>query len=289
MRLFIITVIILVFNFLIFAQPSWKRTTQPKIVDLELFHTTQTANFPTTESLQKGNMMYEISHRFLPSIKDGYDELYGLDGPTRIRFALGYGITDRLMITLGRSNNTDNLDLQLKQKLFQFYSEEFPIVVSVLGGISWNTEIPPGINRGRTDSDNFQYYAQLIFNTMLFDKKLGIGLVPSYLQNSFIYAIEKQHTFTLGTYIQYYFNRIWSLWVEYNPIISGYRGRIRLDETGRSYNSLAIGVDIETGGHIFHLMVTNNARLNPSQYLVGADRSVSDDLWRLGFGVLRYF
>ncbi|MCH7827778.1 MAG: hypothetical protein IIC75_07400 [Bacteroidetes bacterium] len=289
MRLFIITVIILVFNFLIFAQPSWKRTTQPKIVDLELFHTTQTANFPTTESLQKGNMMYEISHRFLPSIKDGYDELYGLDGPARIRFALGYGITDHLMITLGRSNNTDNLDLQLKQKLFQFYSKEFPIVVSVLGGISWNTEIPPGINRGRTDSDNFQYYAQLIFNAMLFDKKLGIGLVPSYLQNSFIYAIEKQHTFTFGTYIQYYFNRIWSLWVEYNPIISGYRGRIRLDETGRSYNSLAIGIDIETGGHIFHLMVTNNARLNPSQYLVGADRSVSDDLWRLGFGVLRYF
>ena len=289
MRLFIITVIILVFNFLIFAQPSWKRTTQPKIVDLELFHTTQTANFPTTESLQKGNMMYEISHRFLPSIKDGYDELYVLDGPARIRFALGYGITDHLMITLGRSNNTDNLDLQLKQKLFQFYSKEFPIVVSVLGGISWNTEIPPGINRGRTDSDNFQYYAQLIFNAMLFDKKLGIGLVPSYLQNSFIYAIEKQHTFTFGTYIQYYFNRIWSLWVEYNPIISGYRGRIRLDETGRSYNSLAIGIDIETGGHIFHLMVTNNARLNPSQYLVGADRSVSDDLWRLGFGVLRYF
>ena len=95
MRLFIITVIILVFNFLIFAQPSWKRTTQPKIVDLELFHTTQTANFPTTESLQKGNMMYEISHRFLPSIKDGYDELYGLDGPTIIRFTLVYGCTGR--------------------------------------------------------------------------------------------------------------------------------------------------------------------------------------------------
>ena len=123
---------------------------------------------------------------------------------------------------------------------------------------------------------------------MLFNK-LGIGLVPSYLQNSFIYAIDKQYTFTLGTYLQYYLNRIWSLWIEYNPVITGYRGRIRLDETGKSHNSVAIGIAIETGGHIFNVMVTNNARLNPSQYLVGADRSASDDLWRLGFGILRYF
>ncbi len=281
--------IIIICNLLVIAQPKWKKTAQPKKVDLELFHGTQTANFPTTESLQKGNLMYEISHRFLPSIKDGYDALYGLDGPARIRFALGYGITDKLMVTFGRSNNTDNLDLQLKQKLFQIYSKKNPVVISVLAGISWNTEVPPGINRDRGDGDNFQYYGQLVFNTMLFDKKLGIGIVPSYLQNSFIYAIEKQHTFTLGTYLQYYFNRMWSLWIEYNPVITGYRGRIRLDETGKSHNSLAIGVDIETGGHIFHVMVTNNARLNPSQYLVGADRSVSDDLWRLGFGILRYF
>lgn len=288
MRSVIIIFIIFINDFLLFAQPEWKKTTHTEKVDLELFHATQTANFPTTESLQKGDLMFEISHRFLPSIKDGYDELFGLDGPTRIRFALGYGLTDELMIMLGRSNNTDNIDLQIKQKVFQNYSEELPFVISVLGGISWNTEIPPGINRSRTDADNFQFYGQLIFNTMLFNK-LGIGLVPSYLQNSFIYAIDKQYTFTLGTYLQYYLNRIWSLWIEYNPVITGYRGRIRLDETGKSHNSVAIGIAIETGGHIFNVMVTNNARLNPSQYLVGADRSASDDLWRLGFGILRYF
>jgi len=289
LKSFIIFFLILISNFLLFAQPKWEKTTTTEMLDLELFHTTQTANFPTTESLQKGNIMYEISHRFLPSIKDGYDQFYGLDGPARIRFALGYGITNNLMATIGRSNNTDNLDLQLKQKLFQNYSKDVPFVVSVLGGASWNTEIPTGIERDRTDAANFQFYGQLIFNIMLFDNKLGIGIVPSYLQNSFIYAIDKQYTFTFGTYLQYYFNRMWSTWIEYNPVVTGYRGRIRLDETGKSYNSLAIGVDIETGGHIFHIMVTNNARLNTSQYLVGADRSANEDMWRLGFGILRYF
>ncbi len=233
--------------------------------------------------------MYEISHRFLPSIKDGYDELFGFDGPAKIRFALGYGINDNLMITLGRSNNTDNLDLQLKQKLFQIDNDFLPSVFSIqLGGV-WNTEIPFGLNLNRTDTRNFQIYTQLVFNTMLFNKKLGIGIVPSYLYNSFIYAVDKQYSLTVGTYLQYYFNRMWSIWLEYNPTIAGYRGRIRLDEIGKSYNTVAIGTAIETGGHIFNILLTNNARLNPSQYLVGADRSVDDGEWRLGFGIIRYF
>jgi len=286
---FRITVLLLLtFTIITYTQPKWKPGKAAE-VDLELFHTTQTANFPTTESLKEGSFMYEISHRFLPSIKDGYDALYGLDGPARIRFALGYGITDHLMVTLARSNNTDNLDLQIKQRVLQLANNSAPLVISAQGGISWNTEVPPNIDRNRLDADNFQFYGQLILNTMLFDKKLGIGIVPSYLYNSFIYAVEKQYSFTLGLYAQYYFNRMWSVWIEYNPTIAGYRGRIRLDEKGKSYNSLTIGFDIETGGHIFHLLITNNARLNPSQFLVGADRSANEDMWRIGFGILRYF
>lgn len=278
----------LLVNFL-YAQPKWKKETSTPEVKLELFHSTQTANFPTTESLKSGNWMYEISHRFLPSINDGYDELFGFDGPAKIRFSLGYGINDNLMITLGRSNNTDNLDLQLKQKLFQIENDYLPSVFSFQLGAVWNTEVPFGLNLSRTDSRNFQFYTQLVFNTMLFNKKLGIGLVPSYLYNSFIYSVEKQYSFTIGSYLQYYINRMWSFWIEYNPTIAGYRGRIRLDEIGKSYNTIAIGTAIETGGHIFNILLTNNARLNTSQYLVGADRSTNNGDWRLGFGIIRYF
>ena len=284
-----ILIILLIITFSSFtAQPKWK-VSEKSLVKLELFHSTQTANFQTTESLKKNNWMYEISHRFIPSVNDGIDALYGFDGPARIRFALGYGITDDLMATFGRSNSTDNYELQFKQKVFQIDNEYLPSVFSIVGGIAINTEVPSSIDRSPGDSDNIQYYAQLIYNAMLLDKKLGIGIVPSYLYNSFIYAVDKQYSFTIGTYIQYYFNRIWSLWIEHNAIVSGYQGRIRLDETGKSYNTLTFGAAIETGGHIFNFMLTNNARLNSSQYLVGADRSAGSNQWRLGFGILRYF
>lgn len=289
MKFIILLLCSFVFISISFAQPKWKKSSSPVKLKLELFHATKTANFPTTESLKSGTWMYEISHRFLPSIKDGYDALFGFDGPAKIRFALGYGINDNLMVTLGRSNNTDNLDLQFKQKLFQIDNNFLPSVFSLQLGAVWNTEVPTGLNLSRTDARNYQFYAQLVFNTMLFNKKLGIGIVPSYLHNSFIYAVDQQYSFTVGTYLQYYFNRMWSLWFEYNPTIAGYRGVIRLDETGKSFNTVAFGTAIETGGHIFHILVTNNARLNTSQYLVGADRSANDGEWRLGFGIVRYF
>ena len=272
-----------------FAQPQWQKSEDKVELKLALFHSTQTANFATTESLDKGNWMYEISHRFISSINEGIDALYGFDGPARIRFALAYGITDDLMTTFGRSNNTDNYELLFKQKLFQVNNEYLPSVFSLLGGMAINTEVPQSIDRSKGDFDNMQFYAQLIYNGMLFDNKLGIGIVPSYLYNSFIYAVDKQYTFTVGTYFQYYFNRTWSLFIEHNAIIAGYQGRIRLDELGKSYNSLSFGAVIETGGHIFNFMLTNNARLNSTQYLVGADRASADNEWRLGFGILRYF
>lgn len=271
------------------AQPSWKSKESLSNVKLALFHSTQTANFPTTESLEKGNWMYEISHRFTSSVNEGIDALYGFDGPARIRFAIAYGITDDLMITFGRSNNIDNYDLQIKQKILEINSPNIPSVISILGGLAINTEIPGNINRDKFDSDNMQIYLQGVINTMIFDKKIGIGIVPSYLYNSFIYSVEKQYTLTIGTYVQYYFNRTWSVWLESNSIVAGYQGRIRLDETEKSYNTLAVGFTIETGGHIFNVMISNNSRLNSSQYIVGADRGTNKDAWRLGFGIIRYF
>ena len=284
---FLIICVIVSFT-VISAQPKWNAA-EKSIVKLELFHSTQTANFQTTESLKKNNWMYEISHRFIPSVNDGIDALSGFDGPARIRFALGYGITDDLMVNFGRSNTTDNYELQFKQKILQLENAYLPSVFSLVGAVAINTEVPSSIDRTPGDSDNIQFYAQVIYNAMLFDKTLGIGIVPSYLYNSFIYAVEKQYSFTIGTYIQYYFNRVWSLWIEHNAIVAGYQGRIRLDETGKSYNTLTFGAAIETGGHIFNIMLTNNARLNSSQYLVGADRSAGSNEWRLGFGILRYF
>ena len=148
--------------------------------------------------------------------------------------------------------------------------------------------MPGLVDRSRLDADNFQYYLQLVYNVSLLDGRLGFGLVPSYLYNSAIFSVDKQYTFTLGSYLQYYFDDMWGGWLEYSPVLSGYQGILFPGEAGRSHDSLAIGFSLETGGHIFYLFTTNNTRLNPAQYLVGAPDGTGPDDWRLAFGIMRY-
>ena len=268
------------------AQPSWQAIAPPE-TRLELFTALRTANYPTAESLYRGDFHYEISHRFLPTIDQGYEAGFGLDGPANIRTTVSYGLHDRLMMTLGRSSLQDNLDLQLRYRWLQFRHMRFPSVLALNAGAAWNTDIPAGIDRGAAAAENFQYFGQLVFNTMM-DDKLGLGLVPSFLYNSAIFSVDPQYTVTLGTYAQYFINHTWGIWVEYSPALMGYQGILSPGESGRSHNSLAWGLSIDTGGHTFYLFATNNTRLSPSQYLVGAPYEAAPENWRSGFGITRF-
>ena len=112
------------------AQPSWQAGAPTK-TRLELFNSIRTANYPTAETLSQGDFHYEISHRFLPAIDEGYKANFGFDGPANIRTSLSYGLSDRLMATLGRSNMLDNLDLQLQYHWLQFLHERSPAVLGL--------------------------------------------------------------------------------------------------------------------------------------------------------------
>ena len=270
------------------ARPSWESQASTTDEPIDLFTATMTPNMPTATMLYKGDWHYEISHRFFPPLKEGFDANYGFDGPANMRTAIGYGVSNALTVTLGRSNVLDNYDLQIKYRLWDMDHPSLPSGIAARGGIAWNAEMPPIVDRGRADESNFQYYGQLVYNALLFDGKLGIGLVPSYLYNSAIFSVEKQYTFTLGNYYQYYLNELWGAWLEYNPALSGYQGILQPGETGRSYDSLSFGTSIETGGHVFYIFVTNNPRLNPAQYLVGAPVDASPKNWRLAFGITRH-
>lgn len=255
-------------------QVTWNRSSKPVAVDLELFHSTHSVNLPTAETLQRGDFLFEISHRFVPPITDAKNAFFGLDGPVKMRLGLGYALANRMVLTLARSNELDNVDLQLKYKTWQLRNRIAPVLVTLNAGAAWNTQV---VGRDKSDSDNFQYYGQLILNTML-GKKLALGVVPSYLYNSYIYCIDRQYSFTMGNYVQYYVSPHWSILAEWNPTITGFRNQ---------HNSVAFGIELETGGHFFKIILTNNALLNPGQYLSGADINFKDADWRLGFNITR--
>ena len=68
--LFLITIILLPrYTFGQEEHPVWKRSETEENLDLHLFRSTQSINLPTAETLEKNNLQFEISHRFIPTMK----------------------------------------------------------------------------------------------------------------------------------------------------------------------------------------------------------------------------
>ncbi len=267
-------VFLMLFSSVVSAQTvGWQRTVSAK-PPLELFHAQHVAFLPTAETLSKGELEFEVSHRFVTPVKNGYDDFYGADGPANIRLALGYAVSNRLMTTVGRTNVNDNLELQLKWAAWERPHPTLPLKVGLRAGAAYNSQVFTPL---KNDSRRLQFYGQLLVNTLI-GEKVGIGVVPSYLYNAALSCCELQSSATLGSYVQYYVSPHWSLMAEWNSTVNGWR---------KTYDSFALGFELETGGHFFKVFFSNNDKLNTAQYLAGADKRFEGDGIRLGFVITR--
>ncbi len=239
---------------------GWQREEEPEEkLPQELFHSIVALNLPTAETITANDYYFNIIHRFNSPIESGPKDLWGLDGSVTMRIELGYGITDDLFASLGRSNKNGNYELGLKYKLLEVDHKVHPINIALVGGAAYNDK--PAVEPPKS-SDKLQYFAQLPINVM-FWKQLGFGIVPSYLYNSNINC-DCIDSFTMGGYVQYYINPMWSVVAETNNTVTGYRG---------VYDSYSLGVEMETGGHFFKFLVSNNVNINMSQFLAGSAKA----------------
>lgn len=256
-------------------RPQWERRSAPTEAPVSVFHSTQGFNFPTAETLDRGEFQFEISHRFIPPVSDAENSLLGLDGPVNLRLGLGYALTDALTVTLQRSNREDNLDLNLKAQLWSRPSDRFPTMVGAQAGAAWNGELPDAA----PEPDPWQYYAMVIWNQGIGDQ-VAVGVIPAYLRNPDVMADEADNAFSLGLLGQWYIGERWSILGEWNFSEPW-------DEN--TYDAGSFGVELETGGHFFKLLLTNSVALNPTQFLTGTQYEFEPGEWRLGFNITRVF
>jgi hypothetical protein len=242
----------------------------------EVFHSVQSANLPTAEILPRGAWLFEISHRFLPPVSDGASALWGLDGPVRNRFGLSYSVSDRVALGVLRTNFEDNLELSAKVGLLQAGSEGLPVKVAAMGGVAWNTEVFEDPSHGGEDNE-MQLYAQLVVNALV-GERVALGVVPTYLRNPRILDFDTDNAFVLGLNGQWYASPSMSLLAEW--IVSEQR-------PGLTHDSGTFGVELETRGHVFKLVFTNQVAMNPTQVLGGTPVDFEPDEWRFGFNLTR--
>jgi hypothetical protein len=241
------------------------------------FWGTRLMNLPTDMSIGKKDFLFRISHRFIPAVSKGYDSFYGFDGPASIYFSFGYGISDTLSFTLGRSSFLKEFELSLKWVFLEQEKLSLPLSAFLYLGGGLTTLRQE--DRSTFGSENTRFIAQLGL-TYQFSNAFSILLVPSYASNTKYEKPNTENTLAVGLGGRLTLFNDLSLLAEWVPVLSGYQ----MNSSG-----WGLGLERKIGGHVFQIFALNSYGLPTAQYLPGGDFRLSENDFRFGFSIFRLF
>ena len=247
------------------------------------FKTDRVINLHSLEITAPGVMDVKISHRF-NYIDNGAYDLFGLDNAQQ-RIGIDYGVSDNLSVGINRNSIDKAYDAFGTFKFLRQSSGKvtMPITAIFLASIAVRTEkfFDPAIVNSLT---NRLYYTYQFILGRKFDERFTLELVPTYIHRNLVtVGSENNNVFALGAGGRIKLSKRLALTGEYVYVFPG-----QID--AQFHNSASVGLDIETGGHVFQLHFTNSPSMSEYAFVTetpkdfGAPQSI-----RFGFNVSRVF
>jgi hypothetical protein len=259
------------------------------------FKALQIGNLQSTKMVKKKEFYMVVAHRF-GYLKDGLKEFYGLDqANTKIQFL--YGIGNRFQLGISRDSFEKTYSGTVKIGLKK-QSESFPINLVLYNSMDINTLLSKKSYPGLLFFDRFAYTTQLLISRR-FTEKLSIEIAPIYTRQNLInlnytktpvlistsllgYVTEPWNQYLLAVGGRYKFSKRMSVNMDYAYNFSKNRNSLYR-------NPLTIGVDIETGGHVFQLLFTNSRASSDANFLTETLGDWSKGDISFGFNIVRVF
>ena len=245
------------------------------------FKGTRIVNGHSIENRKNKELEFIISHRF-GRVNTGFEELFGLD-QANIRFALEYGLTDDLTVGLGRSSFEKTYDGYLKYSLLKqkTVTNAFPFAVSLFGSIAAKSQKAIAGSE-RTFAESLFYVGQVLIAKKV-NSSLSVQVTPTYVhRNLATIAADPHDIFALGVGTRVKLSKRVSLNAEY------YQQFQKLTSIN-ARNSLAFGVDIETGGHVFQIILSNAITMVEKSFITETTGNFFGGDIHLGFNLSRTF
>jgi Membrane bound beta barrel domain (DUF5777) len=246
------------------------------------FKTTRLINGHSSENAGKGVLDVKISHRFGTLNKGGY-ELFGLDNAT-MRMGLDYGITNNLMIGIGRSTFQKTYDAFFKIKILRQSTGKvnMPITLSYVPTIALKTLKWDDPNRKNYYSSRLSYSHQLII-ARKFSESTSLQIMPTFIHHNLVTnANDPNNILAIGIGGRQKLTKRVSINAEYYYQLAGYK------LTGTT-NALSLGFDIETGGHVFQLHFTNSTGMTEKSFISETTGKWEKGDVLFGFNISRVF
>ncbi len=235
-------------------------------------------NIESTKLAAKGDLYFIVAHRF-GSIKDGFEGFFGLDNAnTQIKFV--YGLNDWFTLSAARSEMA--YDFSGKYLLKSQIKDGFPVAIVGFSSLAFNNVLKES-NYPKLQFEDRMVYVNQILVSRKFSNNLSLELAPTYMHENFVFDDNQYNSqFLIGMGGRYKFAKRWSLNVDYAT-------HLNRAKTSPFHDALSIGVDLETGGHVFQMHFSNSQGIHEAGFLGN-----TTGLWErndifFGFNLLRVF
>ncbi|MBY0485633.1 MAG: hypothetical protein K2P85_00340, partial [Flavobacteriaceae bacterium] len=247
------------------------------------FKALQVCNMQSTKLPVKGELYILISHRF-GDLANGLDNFFGLDNAlTKIGGI--YGATNWLSLGISRQTYNKTYELAAKYKFANQMVGGFPVTIVGYNTMDINSELKKANNPNLKFTNRLAYTTQLIVSRK-FSESFSLELAPIFVhKNLYDDATEQKNLYLLGAGGRYKLTKRLSLNLEY-------AARLSLPEEFVSpyHNPLTVGIDIETGGHVFQMVFSNSQPMNDVAVFSNAKGSwVGKKSLYFGFNMYRVF
>lgn len=257
------------------------------------FHSTRVINTHSVETLEKGVLEFRVEHRFGDIAGDdgGAQTLFGLDNSADIRIAFEYGITDDLMIGLGRSKGTGNpykslIDGFAKYKILEQNAKGTPISLAMMGMGTFSYMKASEDESQVAHFPDWQHrlaYALQLNVARKFGDRLSVALMPTLVHRNYVLQNDVNTMFSLGGALRMGVTSTTAILLEYHHVFS--KEGLRTN----NINSLGVAFEWITFGHNFTIHLTNSKGFGETQFIPYTYEDWLKGQFRLGFCIGRKF
>lgn len=245
------------------------------------FKTTRLIDGHSIENAAVGVLDVKISHRFgtIGGDNGGAYNFFGLDN-AKMRLGFDYGITSTFMIGIGRSTDLKTYDGFFKLKILRQSTGKvnMPVSVSYVPTIGIITFRSP---KYKTFGNRINFVHQLIVGRK-FSESLSLQAMPTVIHRNLPVDGGPNDVYALGIGGRHKLSKRTSFNAEYYYQLPGTR-------VPGTINVLSLGFDIETGGHVFQLHITNSSSMTESNFITGNKGSWGNGDILFGFNISRVF
>jgi hypothetical protein len=256
---------------------NWTPDGQDRVV-VESFKGSRIGHGQSTSLPGNGELKMFIGHRF-GKINGGFYEFFGLDQAT-MRLGFDYGLNDWLAAGFGRSTFEKTWDLYAKSRILGQKSGGSPVGFTFYASGSVNTlkNVYPAGN------DSFGDRLSVTVQGLISRKfqRFSLQLAPVYMHTFYDPRTSGDvDIFSAGMAARLKLTRFLDLTAEYYPAMV----KPSYDIT----NPFTLGVDIDTGGHLFQLVLTNAQAMFEKGLLSNTNgKWTAGDIY-FGFNLVRTF